>query len=91
MNTKKNIVLKMNNTAANSPCGICGGRSDDVIGLEMFVEGAWDSFVGTLPIGNQVAITESEVEAIKANTETVITFDFRGCDQTDKIGIQKRI
>lgn len=33
------LVIKMNNTAANDPCGICGKRTDPNIGPDIFIDG----------------------------------------------------
>ena len=35
------LVIKWNNCAFNDPCAICGGRTDPLVGPEIFVEGSW--------------------------------------------------
>lgn len=35
------LAIKRNNTAANDPCPICGGRTDPDIGPELFMADSW--------------------------------------------------
>lgn len=39
--TRRDIVIKFNNTASNDPCAICGNRTDPAVGPELFLEGTW--------------------------------------------------
>lgn len=42
MNTNTpSITIKHNNCASNDPCGICGQRTDPIVGPEFFLADSW--------------------------------------------------
>jgi hypothetical protein len=38
---KHRLEIKMNNSATNDPCAICGQRTDPDVGPEIFLMGTW--------------------------------------------------
>ena len=42
MSERVSVCLKLNNTATNDPCAVCGGRTDPAVGLDFFKEGTWE-------------------------------------------------
>ncbi len=37
---KTELCIKLNNTASNNPCALCGKRTDLITGPELFIEGS---------------------------------------------------
>ena len=39
---KVTLAIKLNNTASNDPCALCGTRTDPDVGPELFLDGTWE-------------------------------------------------